>query len=84
MINQSWDANGNSFNLVDSIGLMVYSGATSLDWTKSYTNGPNQGAGNSVVIDVQSFSIYFEGELEVPLLSPRPLGCIYGTGMLNS
>jgi hypothetical protein len=47
VINQSWDANGNSFNLVDSIGLMVYTGATSLDWATSYTNGPDQGAGNN-------------------------------------
>lgn len=45
VVNQSWDANGNSFNLADSIGIMVYSGATSLDWVKSYTNGPDQYSG---------------------------------------
>jgi len=43
IINQSWDANGVSSNLVD---FMVYSGATSLDWTKSYTNGPDQWSGD--------------------------------------
>ena len=48
VVNQSWDANGNSYNLADSIGIMVYDGATSLDWVKSYTNGPDQWAGNDL------------------------------------
>ena len=52
MINQSWDANGVSSNMVDSIGLMVYSGATSLDWTKSYTNGPDQWSGKKLTLRV--------------------------------
>ena len=48
VINESWDANGNSYNLADTIGIMVYEGATSLDWVKSYTNGPDQGAGKCI------------------------------------
>ena len=51
MINQSWDANGVSSNMVDSIGIMVYSGATSLDWTKSYTNGPDQWSGRKLNLE---------------------------------
>lgn len=46
IINQSWDANGVSSALVDSIGLMVYTGATSLEWTNQYTNGPEQWSGS--------------------------------------
>ena len=48
VINESWDANGNSYNLADTIGIMVYEGATSLDWVKSYTNGPDQWAGKCI------------------------------------
>ena len=45
MINQSFDGNGKNLNGVDSIGLMVYEGTETLQWTKSYTNGPEQGQG---------------------------------------
>ena len=51
VINQSWNANGVSSNMVDTIGIMVYSGATSLDWTKSYTNGPDQWSGKKLNLD---------------------------------
>merc|ERR1740124_1917179 len=36
VINASWDSNGNSQNLADSIGLMVYSGSTSLNYVKNF------------------------------------------------
>jgi hypothetical protein len=45
VINQSWDANGNNKNLADSIGLMTYEGATSLDYAKYYVSGPEYGRG---------------------------------------
>jgi hypothetical protein len=45
VINHSWDANGKSFNLADSIGIMEYDKANSLKSVKSYTNGPDNGAG---------------------------------------
>jgi hypothetical protein len=45
VVNESWDANGRSFNLADTIGLMVYSGCDSLNWVKDYTNGPDQWPG---------------------------------------
>jgi hypothetical protein len=45
VVNHSWDANGNSHNLAQSIGIMDYDGTDSLNWVKSYTNGPDQWAG---------------------------------------
>ena len=45
VINQSFDGSGKNLNGVDSIGLMVYEGTETLKWTKSYTNGPEQGQG---------------------------------------
>ena len=45
VINQSFDGSGKDLNGVDSIGLMVYEGTETLKWTKSYTNGPDQGQG---------------------------------------
>lgn len=45
VVNQSWDANGVSYNLADSIGLMVYTGTTSLDYVKNYVNGADQWTG---------------------------------------
>ena len=34
MINASWDTKGNSKNLTDTIGLMVYEGTNSLNYVK--------------------------------------------------
>jgi len=36
VINASWDSNGKSQNLADSIGLMVYSGTQSLNYVKNF------------------------------------------------
>jgi len=36
VINASWDSNGNSNNLADSIGLMVYQGTQSLNYVKNF------------------------------------------------
>jgi len=36
VINASWDSNGKSKNLADSIGLMVYQGTTSLNYVKNF------------------------------------------------
>ncbi len=52
VVNHSWDANGNSYNLAQSIGIMDYSGTDSLNWVKSYTNGPDQWSGE------QNFSFF--------------------------
>jgi len=36
VINASWDSNGNSKGVADSIGLMVYQGTTALNYVKNY------------------------------------------------
>ena len=38
VINASWDSDGNSAGLADSIGLMVYQGTTALNYVKNYDN----------------------------------------------
>ena len=48
VISQSWNANGVSSNLVDSIGIMDYSGVDSLNWVSSYTNGADKGSGKFI------------------------------------
>jgi hypothetical protein len=45
VVNESWDANGVYYNVADLIGIMDYSGTDSLNWVKSYTNGPDQWSG---------------------------------------
>jgi len=45
LINASWNANGKSSNLADSIGLMVYEGTGSLNYVKNYVDGPGQWQG---------------------------------------
>jgi hypothetical protein len=45
VINASWDENGNSDNVADSIGLMVYEGTQALKYVKNYANGADQFAG---------------------------------------
>jgi len=44
-INSSWDADSNSNNLEDSIGIMVYEGTQSLNYVKNYVNGADQWSG---------------------------------------
>ena len=48
VVNQSWNANGVTSNLADSIGLMVYEGKTSLDYVKNYVNGADQWGGSGM------------------------------------
>ena len=43
---------GNSNNLADSVGLMVYQGTTSLQWVKYYAKGTSQGT--SIKVNVPS------------------------------
>merc|ERR1719400_2844586 len=38
VINASWDSDGNSAGVADSIGLMVYQGTTALNYVKNYDN----------------------------------------------
>merc|ERR1712156_1187243 len=45
VINASWDSNGKSSNLADSIGLMVYEGTQALNYVKNYANGAGQWQG---------------------------------------
>merc|ERR1712079_993051 len=45
VINASWDSNGKSSNLADSIGLMVYEGTQALNYVKNYANGAGQWSG---------------------------------------
>jgi len=40
VINESWDKEANSKGVADSIGLMVYNGADSLNYVKKYNDGP--------------------------------------------
>jgi len=45
VINASWDPEGNSANLANSIGLMVYEGTQALNYVKNYANGAGQWQG---------------------------------------
>jgi len=45
VINASWDPEGNSANLANSIGLMVYEGTQALNYVKNYANGAGQWEG---------------------------------------
>ena len=42
VINASWDSEGSSSNLADSVGLMVYEGTQALNYVKNYANGSGQ------------------------------------------
>lgn len=44
-INSSWDADSNSNNLEDSIGIMVYEGTQALNYVKNFVNGADQWQG---------------------------------------
>ena len=46
VINESWDLEGNSKNLADSVGLMVYEGSQALQYVKNFVNGADQWGGN--------------------------------------
>merc|ERR1719232_1966879 len=45
VINASWDDKGNSKNVADSIGLMVYEGTQALQYVKNYAEGADQWGG---------------------------------------
>ena len=45
VINASWDDQGNSNNVADSIGLMVYEGTQAMQYVKNYVSGADQWAG---------------------------------------
>merc|ERR1719225_1988001 len=45
VINASWDSEGSSSNLADSVGLMVYEGTQALNYVKNYANGSGQWQG---------------------------------------
>merc|ERR1712106_740596 len=45
VINASWDSDGSSSNVVDSVGLMVYEGTQALNYVKNYANGSGQWQG---------------------------------------
>ena len=46
VINESWDKEGKSNNLADSVGLMVYEGTQSLNYVKNFVKGADQWEGN--------------------------------------
>ena len=45
VINASWDPEGTSANLANSLGLMVYEGTQALNYVKNYANGAGQWSG---------------------------------------
>jgi len=45
VINASWDTEGNSQGLADSLGLMVYEGTQALQYVKNYANGADRWEG---------------------------------------
>ena len=45
VINASWDSDGSSSNLADSLGLMVYEGTQALNYVKNYAAGADQWQG---------------------------------------
>ena len=47
VINASWDSDGSSSNLADSLGLMVYEGTQALNYVKNYANGSGQWQANN-------------------------------------
>ncbi len=52
VINESWNADGSSNNLADSVGLMVYDGTSSLDYVEDYAHGTEQWEGFPIVVNV--------------------------------
>jgi len=57
VINASWDSNGVSSNLADTIGLMVYEGTQALNYVKNYINGSGQWQGFPVTASAPSNTI---------------------------
>ncbi len=53
MINAGWDEDGDSTGIIDSIGIMVYDGPTSLDWVEQYTDSD----GSIITADVPETAV---------------------------
>ncbi len=57
VINASWNVDGSSNDLADSVGIMVYEGATSLDYVENYAHGSEQWEGFPITVNVPYNSI---------------------------
>ena len=57
VINASWDTEGNSYDLADSIGLMVYEGTQALNYVKNYARGGDQWEGFPVKVNAPTDTI---------------------------
>merc|ERR1711936_259611 len=57
VINASWDSDGSSSNLADSLGLMVYEGTQALNYVKNYANGSGQWQGFPVTASAPTNTI---------------------------
>merc|ERR1712212_692587 len=57
VINASWDSDGSSSNLADSVGLMVYEGTQALNYVKNYANGSGQWQGFPVTASAPTNTI---------------------------
>merc|ERR1711953_1602111 len=57
VINASWDSDGSSSNLADSVGLMVYEGTQALNYVKNYANGSGQWQGFPIKVNAPKSTI---------------------------
>lgn len=57
VINASWDTEGNSQGLADSLGLMVYEGTQALNYVKNYANGSGQWQGFPIKVNAPKNTI---------------------------
>ena len=57
VINASWDTEGHSNNLADSVGLMVYYSTFALNYVKNYAQGASQWEGFPVTVNVPTNKI---------------------------
>ena len=57
VINASWDDKGNSANLADSVGLMVYEGKLALQYVKNFAAGSSQWQGFPIKVNVPKNAI---------------------------
>jgi hypothetical protein len=57
VINASWDTEGNSQGLADSLGLMVYEGTQALNYVKNYANGAGQWQGFPIKVNAPKSTI---------------------------
>merc|ERR1712086_92583 len=57
VINASWDSNGTSANLANSLGLMVYEGTQALSYVKNYAQGGQQWPGFPITASAPTSAI---------------------------